>query len=118
MTIGYISRRIGVFLLIVVVAVTINFIMPRLRSTNPIEQRLHQMAGQGGVYGAQLEELVKIYNQKFGLDKPIYVQYLNYWNDLLHLNLGQSLAFYPDLPHTTSQAFYVLSWTWMETYLR
>ena len=42
MTIGYVARRIGVFLLIIIVAVTINFIMPRLRSTNPIEQRLHQ----------------------------------------------------------------------------
>ncbi len=53
------------------------------------------MAGQGGVYGNQLEELIKIYNEKFGLDKPLYVQYANYWWDLLHLDLGQSFAFYP-----------------------
>jgi len=83
--------------------------MPRLRSTNPIEQRLHQMAGQGGVYGAQLEELVKIYNVKFGLDKPLYVQYLNYWNDLLHLDLGQSLAFYPET--TMTEIMRAAPWT-------
>src|SRR5207253_1973887 len=47
------------------------------------------------VFGNQIEELIKIYNAKFGLDKPLYVQYLNYWSDLLHLNLGQSLALYP-----------------------
>ncbi len=95
MTIGYVARRIGSFLLIVVVAVTINFIMPRIRSTNPIEQRLYTMAGQGGIYVNQIQEMIKIYNAKFGLDKPLYVQYVNYWWDLLHLNLGQSLAFYP-----------------------
>lgn len=95
MTIGYVARRIGVFLLIVIVAVSINFIMPRIRPTNPIEQRLYTMAGQGGVYVNQIEEMIKVYNQKFGLDKPLYVQYLNYWWDLLHLDLGQSLAFYP-----------------------
>jgi peptide/nickel transport system permease protein len=94
-TIGYAVRRIGVFLLIIFVAVTINFIMPRIRATNPIEQRLYTMAGQGGAYVNQIQEMVKIYNQKFGLDKPLYVQYVNYWRDLLNLNLGQSLAFYP-----------------------
>ena len=30
----------------------------------------------------------------------------------------KSLVSYPDLPHTTSQGFYVLSWAWMDTYLR
>jgi peptide/nickel transport system permease protein len=94
-TLGYVARRVGVFLLIIIVAVTINFIMPRIRSTNPIEQRLYTMAGQGGVYVNQIQEMVKIYNQKFGLDQPLYVQYLNYWDDLLHLDLGQSLAYYP-----------------------
>lgn len=96
MTIGYVARRIGVFLLIIVVAVSINFIMPRLRSTNPIEQRLYTMAGQGGVYVNQIQDMIKIYNEKFGLDKPLYVQYVNYWNDLFHLDLGKSLAFYPE----------------------
>jgi peptide/nickel transport system permease protein len=94
-TLGYIARRIGVFLLIIIIAVSINFIMPRIRSTNPIEARLYRMAGQGGIYGSQIKDLIKIYNEKFGLDKPLYVQYANYWSDLLHLDLGKSLAFYP-----------------------
>jgi peptide/nickel transport system permease protein len=92
---GYVTRRIGVFLLIVFVAVSLNFIMPRVRSTNPIEQRLYTMAAQGGVHINEIQDMVKAYNQKFGLDKPLWVQYINYWRDLLHLDLGQSLAFYP-----------------------
>ena len=69
--------------------------MPRIRSTNPIEARMQQLAAQGGVYQNQIQELIKSYNQKFGLDKPLWEQYLIYWRDLLHLDLGVSLAFYP-----------------------
>jgi peptide/nickel transport system permease protein len=94
-TIGYVARRIGIFLLIVITAVTLNFFMPRLRSTNPIESRMNQLAAQGGVYSNQIQEMVKIYNQKFGLDRPLWEQYLSYWRDLLRLDLGMSLAYYP-----------------------
>lgn len=95
MTIGYVARRIGIFLLIVITAVSINFFLPRLRSTNPIESRMNQLAAQGGVYSNQIQEMVRIYNEKFGLDKPLWQQYLIYWRDLFNLNLGVSLAFYP-----------------------
>ena len=95
MTIGYVARRFGIFLLIVITAVSINFIMPRVRQTNPIESRMRQLAAQGGVYMNQIQELVESYNKKFGLDKPLWQQYLIYWRDLLHLDLGVSLAYYP-----------------------
>jgi peptide/nickel transport system permease protein len=94
-TIGYVARRLGIFLLIVITAVSINFVMPRIRNTNPIEARLYQLAAQGGVYAKDIQEMIKIYNRKFGLDKPLWQQYLAYWRDLLHLDLGVSLAYYP-----------------------
>ena len=94
MTIGYVARRIGIFFLIVITAVTLNFFIPRLRSTNPIQSRMNQLAAQGGVYENQIQELIKIYNQKFGFDKPLWQQYLNYWGDLLRLDLGVSVAFW------------------------
>lgn len=94
-TIGYVARRIGIFFLIVITAVTLNFLMPRLRSTNPIQSRMNQLAAQGGVYENQIQELIKIYNKKFGFDQPLWRQYLNYWGDLLRLDLGVSVAFYP-----------------------
>lgn len=94
-TIGYVGRRIGIFLLIVITAVTLNFFIPRLRSTNPMESRMNQLAAQGGVYANQIQEMIKIYNRKFGLDRPLWEQYLIYWRDLLSLDLGMSLAYYP-----------------------
>ena len=39
--------------------------------------------------------MIAVYNEKFGLDKPLWQQYLNYWRDLAHFDLGTSIAFYP-----------------------
>lgn len=95
MTIGYLARRIGIFLFIVITAVTLNFFIPRLSPTNPIQSRMNQLAAQGGVYENQIQELIEIYNQKFGLDKPLWEQYMIYWRDLLRFDLGVSMSFYP-----------------------
>jgi len=94
-TLGYVVRRIGVFLLVVIFAVTINFLIPRIRSTNPIEQRMYEFAAQGGGRAGDIRQLIAIYNEKFGLDKPLWQQYLNYWRDVLRFDLGTSIAFYP-----------------------
>jgi peptide/nickel transport system permease protein len=94
-TLGYLLRRLGIFFLVIFVAVTINFLVPRLRPTNPIEQRLYEMAAQGGVNVGQIQEMIKVYDAKFGFDKPLYVQYLNYWVDLTRFDLGTSITFYP-----------------------
>jgi len=81
-TLAYVVRRIGVFALVVIVAVSINFFLPRLRSTNPVEQRMAEFAQQGGGNAANIKGLIAIYNEKFGLDKPLWQQYFNYWRDL------------------------------------
>lgn len=96
MSLSYVARRLGVFCLVVIVAVSINFFIPRLRSTNPIEARMNEFAAQGGGNAAaSMKVLIAIYNEKFGLDKPLWEQYLNYWRDLGRFDLGTSIAFYP-----------------------
>ncbi len=95
MTIEYVLRRIGLFAVIVFVAATLNFTLPRLRDTNPIEARLNEMAAQGGVNSIGVQEMIERYNSKLGFDKPLMVQYLNYWKDLVRLDFGQSAAFFP-----------------------
>ena len=95
MTIGYVARRIGVFFLVVILAVSINFLIPRLRSTNPVEARMNEFAALGGGSAANMKQLIAIYNEKFGLDKPLWVQYVNYWRDVARFDLGTSISFYP-----------------------
>jgi peptide/nickel transport system permease protein len=95
MPLSYIMTRIGIFLLIVVVAVTVNFIAPRLTPGDPVTQRLEVMANQGTAVGGDFRKLVEAYKQKFGYDKPLWQQYLNYWGDLARADLGYSIRLYP-----------------------
>jgi peptide/nickel transport system permease protein len=95
LSLGYVARRVGVFFLVVIFAVSINFLIPRLRSTNPIVARMNEFAATGAGRGGDFRELIAAYNEKFGFDKPLWQQYLNYWGDVLRFDLGTSIAFYP-----------------------
>src|SRR6266851_3408068 len=95
----YLARRTFQLLLIIVVAITINFGVPRLLPGDPVEAALQRKIAVSGNVSADVEKVAALYRSKFGLDKPLYVQYLNYWNDLIHFNLGVSLV---DFPQTVS----------------
>ena len=94
MTLATIARRLGLLLLVVWVASTINFFVPRLAPRNPIEDKLLQMLESGGA-SVDIKSLVEAYNAKFGLDKPLFEQYVSYIRDTLKLDLGYSIAYYP-----------------------
>jgi len=91
----YIVRRIGLFLLVIWGAATVNFIIPRLSPSDPIRSRLSAMAVQSGYVQSGIEEMVKAYQAKFGLDKPLWLQYANYLKDMFTFNFGYSLSLYP-----------------------
>lgn len=92
---AYIARRFGMLLVVVVLAVTINFVIPRLMPGDPIEQQLNQLASSGGGQIGDVQAIAASYRAKFGLDQPLLAQYLNYWRALLTLDLGVSLAHQP-----------------------
>ena len=92
----YALKRFALFLVVIWAAASVNFFIPRLGTgRDPIREKLGQLAASGGLRQEGVEEMVKAYKAKFGLDKPLYVQYLNYLGDLLSFDLGYSLANYP-----------------------
>lgn len=109
MTIGHILTRLGTFVLVVVAAVTINFIVPRLSPGDPVTQRLEAMASQGSAVAGDFTALVEVYREKFGYDKPMWEQYINYWGDLLRGDLGYSISHYP--ARTSQMIRSALPWT-------
>jgi len=93
--VDYVLKRIGAFLLLVWVAATLNFMLPRTMNTDPIRQRMLSKALQSGYVPEGLDEIVKEYDQKFGLDKPLWQQYVNYLGDLARLDFNYSMGSYP-----------------------
>ncbi len=95
MKIRKIIERIFFFLLVVWAASTITFFIPRISSRNPVRERFGQLARSGGFAPADLEIIIESFNQKFGLDLPLWEQYTNYVGSLARLDLGVSMFQFP-----------------------
>ncbi|WP_028035790.1 ABC transporter permease [Chelativorans sp. J32] len=105
----YVARRFGIMLLVIFLAVTINFVIPRLAPGDPIEAQLNQLIASGGGAAGDVQAMAASYRARFGLDQPLWHQYLAYWNSVLRFDLGFSLANYPE---RVSQAILAgLPWT-------
>src|SRR5260370_31136227 len=95
MSIRMILRRLIFLLVIIFVASTIVFFIPRLSARNPIRQRFNQLAINGGFSPADTEIFIAAFNEKFGLDKPLWQQYLTYMGSLARGGFGVALFAYP-----------------------
>ena len=56
---------------------------------------MYEIASRGGYQQAGLEQMVAQYEAKFGLDKPLLVQYRNYLVDMARFDFGHSFTNYP-----------------------
>jgi peptide/nickel transport system permease protein len=95
MSFDYLAKRLGLFVLILWLASTVNFVLPRLGGQDPVRAQLGAQAAMGGASQVGMKEMIAEYDQRFGLDKPILVQYFTYLNDTLHFEFNYSMAGYP-----------------------
>ena len=91
----HVARRFGVFLLIIWLAASLNFVLPRMSGQDPVRTKLLAQASLGGYVQAGIDDMVKVYEQRFGLDKPLWRQYFTYLADVSRLDFNYSIANYP-----------------------
>ncbi len=84
----YIVKRFISALFTLWIALTVNFLLPRVMGGNPADY----LASQSAMGSLEYAEIIK---QQFGLDKSIPEQYLIYLKELLHGNLGISFTTFP-----------------------
>ncbi len=94
MSAGYVFRRIAVFLVIVWVAASLNFVILRLAPGDPVAGMLARMTQQGGSVAGS-DEVIRSYRQTFGLDEPIAIQYVKFVTSFVRFDFGVSLSTYP-----------------------
>src|SRR5258705_11008101 len=95
MRLDYLLRRLVLFVVVVWVAATINFVLPRLSGGNAIRSQLLQQSAQGGYVQGNIDAMVAEFDKEFGLDKPLWEQYVVYMWDIAHFEFGFSMASYP-----------------------
>jgi peptide/nickel transport system permease protein len=103
----YFVRRFLFFLLTLWAAVTLNFIIPRLQPGDPAEAIVRQIVGQNkSIDPAQLAAVRSMLGVPGG---NLFQQYLDYLNNLVHLNFGLSYSYFPySVMHMIGQAMW---WT-------
>ena len=90
-----ILRRLLFLVLVIWAASTITFFIPRLSAKNPVRERFAELARTGGFAPADMEKIIASYSTKFGLDKPLWQQYLDYMSSVARFDLGVSYNKYP-----------------------
>ena len=91
---GYFVRRVGMFFLVIFVAASFNFVIPRLAPGNPIGAITSRMGNaSAGIENGQA--LFEAYRKRFGLDDPLYIQYIKHMWNTLRFDFGESLSAYP-----------------------
>ena len=87
----YFGRKLLIYILTFFVAVTIDWLIPRFMPGNPVQSMLSRAA----LRAEALEVMRSYYTRAFGLDLPIWQQYLNFWTALFHGDLGISIYLFP-----------------------
>lgn len=87
----YFRRKILIYLLTFLIAVTIDWLIPRFMPGNPVDN----MLARAQLNANGLEIMRGYYTSAFGLDVPVWQQYLNFWVALFHGDLGISVYLFP-----------------------
>ena len=90
----YLANKTVWYLGALVVAVVLNFLLPRLIPGNPVDVLVSKM-GQGGLSSEAQQRTYEAFMREFGLDKPIWDQFLLYISGVFNGNFGASFSFYP-----------------------
>jgi len=87
----YFARKIFIYILTFFFAVTIDWLIPRFMPGNPIQNLL----ARASLRAEAAKVMYGYFTRAFGLDVPIWQQYLNFWNALFHGDLGISVYLFP-----------------------
>ena len=87
----YFGRKILIYLLTFFLAVTIDWMIPRFMPGDPIANMLARVSVNSNAAAV----MYTYYTHVFGLDLPVWQQYLNFWAALFHGDLGTSVYLFP-----------------------
>ena len=103
----YLGRKIALFALTLWAAVTLNFILPRLMPGSPVDAALAKLASTGQPVTDSVRKAIEI--QLGSPTGNIFSQYVQYLNNVVHLNFGRSYTFPTEtVAHSIAAA---LPWT-------
>lgn len=95
MRLDYLIRRVLFLIMVIWTAASINFILPHLTGRDPIQEMMVQQIASQGRKQADAQAMIDKYSALFGLNKPLWQQYLTYLGNVVRLDFGYSIQNYP-----------------------
>lgn len=95
MRLQYILRRLLFLLAVIWTAATLNFILPKLAPRDPVVELITQQVAMQGLTADALADQIASRKALFGLDRPLWQQYLDYMGRIARFDLGFSIVNYP-----------------------
>ncbi len=89
----YFGRKILIYLLTFFLAVTIDWMIPRFMPGDPVRNMLTRVSVNTNASAIQM--MYDYYSHLFGLDMPLWQQYLSFWKSLFMGELGISVYLFP-----------------------
>ncbi|AXK45259.1 ABC transporter permease [Brachybacterium saurashtrense] len=91
----YIAQKTVWYVVALVAAVSLNFLLPRLVPGNPVDVIVSNLSRGGSVTSEQQQQIYESYVREFGLDQSLWQQFLTYVGKVFTGDLGTSFAYYP-----------------------
>ncbi|MDR1174213.1 MAG: ABC transporter permease [Treponema sp.] len=93
---GYVLPRIGQYIMVVFVGVSVTFIIPRLSPTDPVQAQINRTMTSGMQYTQEMLDDFRVsLTALYGLGGSTWEQYLEFWHRLFRGDLGRSLSSFP-----------------------
>jgi peptide/nickel transport system permease protein len=93
--IGYVLKRLGFLVAVLWTAATINFLIPKLTPRDPVREWVTQKIAMSGASAEGATEQIESLKRLYGLDRPLWQQYLSYIWGTMRFDLGFSIQSYP-----------------------
>ena len=87
----YFGRKLLIYAITFILAVTVDWAIPRFMPGNPVEI----LIARAGLKAESAKLIYSYYMKAFGLNVPVWRQYLNFWVALFHGDFGTSIWMFP-----------------------
>ena len=91
---NYFLKKLGWFVVTLIAAFILNFILPRLMPGDPVSAIVARMA-QGMSNASGVQAIYEQYTELFGTNKPIITQFFIYIQNVFRGDFGYSISQYP-----------------------
>ena len=119
---GYVARRLGQFVMVVLIGVNLAYLITHATPIDPVEQSISAVTSFGNTAPEAIADMRRSLQELYGLRGSWFQQYLTFWSRIVRGDFGPSLSAFPTpvstliaraLPWTAGLLMFATIVTWV-----